>query len=1686
MKKFTRSLLALLLVVAMVLPNLVGIANAAPKPSADVVAEIPSGAQIFFQSEDEAYSFNTATYWDIYQTQLGVPKNTHAVDTTHVNYGLTLASSTDAALVSDTYTASGTYFSKAETVTLTSSDWGKFSADRYIEITGVPLDAGDNDIKIAFTAGADIQTLSIVKDGAVVESLAPTANNVNYKKADNSDNVKSATDTSNGYIDLSDGASYKTQENCLGWMQGQYAVYHFAGTSADGITAGTYTLRLQYAGTETSTNVTVTVNEPVTTGGHLRIDYESAWTYKYSQYSESNTSSTTVFNYTDGTGTAVGWGGNVKQGISGGRSRMILSLKVVNGADLATLDDYMKIYLVDLNGNVQYETTLAQMAQTSFIGNGTQGYTDFQNNFNPGYITYVTPDTYNEDEAVKQIRNAEGMKIVFEAPEGQMDISGTIEIGYVGLYTGTWDNTNDYDNFMNKANWTSFGPFDYDDAVIHPYTEYNKALNYVVKPFLRRPGATTNQSCTEGAYAGYSKAGAGTGTKVSGSNISNNNWHLWTMSTSDANIVSNEWADKNGTGSFNALEIKYQKNGAHETTASLTRASTDTKNGQWLAITVKGEDLTLDGIQDSETEIGKIKLILNKGSNADNKEERTVSLNQFKTAPADSAPSVDMEQLNKGYQTLYYHIGEADETADDYYLYSVDFDFSDLTANAGNDAHRIYVKEIYLYSPTLVIEKSVSRVIAHATEEVLYTLTVYNESNTVLTNCVVSDTLDTGVTLVAWGQLQGTQNGQTLTWTIPSIGAGDHYSITFTAAMPEDAKNGDMVQNRATVQSGDKTVTSNTVTTTIEGSTTPVTPDKEYVFFAEVGQKTTLNIDDYTEQTVTGTAWTSGGSGNTGNVTSSGWNSAASSTKNVSGFTFRPGWNKVIVDPTGTNSDVDHNMVSVTLKTVDGTSVGSTTASSSNCVAWSTWANNVEWSNANNADNYYAQINTYLASRGDDTTGFILLPKGKNSNAYFDTSNGNNVIGDVNNEPVVFMVYVSNITGAVSGTVDYTFASTSNISADITVEYQTDSVSNTPVYLGTADAVSACSATRVRTVERASDTSLYYTPATTGTDSFNVPMASGNYVKVTVYNFDVADHLYVLDYGLPVELTSAGTIAYSGVNESLLNAATAKVGTNVGAAFVGVKNEAFKSGDVAETADYQLSGTNAANGKNGGLSAAYTAGSDALTVTYTPTRFMDSADTLYYGVQVSEDGATSLSAKNATPVMQGKITVIPATSVYYEDNFASSGTGANGDNGIIYSSFTKVYSNETVKNNEGSENDTTSANRTQSNSLNLNYGYDDAYATDDQFSGETATELQGGAYALFEFWGTGFDIISHTATDTGTVHVYVYSGDEVVINGTKLKTNPQNTTLQGNPKPVASMSVNTYYENNGTEGLYQIPVISKTDLTYGKYVVKIAVSTNTNRAVEIDGIRIYNPAGFKIAGEGEEKTPYDLYTDSTNSVPNETDLEYQEIRALVLGTSAEWKHTVKEDADEDGKDEIVVEYEVDNNYKASLLDCKADTGEYTLQNGLTIVEYFTEAYNPSGDAATSTSNLLDYASSGPNNELYLGEGYAVAFAVQGDNLNQNVLQIGAKAVKGSPTIEYLNSKGEWTTLKTLSTATEMYYELNLIDCYTCNSQRVVVLRVAADSANDDVVSLTKVKIPETLEIVAPSDKIVVTVANADA
>lgn len=260
----------------------------------------------------------------------------------------------------------------------------------------------------------------------------------------------------------------------------------------------------------------------------------------------------------------------------------------------------------------------------------------------------------------------------------------------------------------------------------------------------------------------------------------------------------------------------------------------------------------------------------------------------------------------------------------------------------------------------------------------------------------------------------------------------------------------------------------------------------------------------------------------------------------------------------------------------------------------------------------------------------------------------------------------------------------------------------------------------------------------------------------------------------------------------------------------------------------------------------------AQTVTYTLYKTLDAKAPI--PVYVSD----------GTNTLMRSVNIIPATSVYYEDSFA---TFTNGTDKASAAQWSIVDNNDS---------DTTdkSANVNQALSAlgdkNI-YGHDTAYETSTKLSMGSAhkvtvnanmvkewTDSSAWPYATFTFKGTGFDVISLTDNTSGTIFVTVTNKATGQIEKRTTVNNYYGYKLDDG-KWVASP--------NDPNCLYQIPVIKIAGLNYAEYEVKIQVAyadfLDEAKAGKysfwLDAIRVYDPMGKDNATYAQDDEGYPQY-----------------------------------------------------------------------------------------------------------------------------------------------------------------------------------------------------------------------------------
>lgn len=368
----------------------------------------------------------------------------------------------------------------------------------------------------------------------------------------------------------------------------------------------------------------------------------------------------------------------------------------------------------------------------------------------------------------------------------------------------------------------------------------------------------------------------------------------------------------------------------------------------------------------------------------------------------------------------------------------------------------------------------------------------------------------------------------------------------------------------------------------------------------------------------------------------------------------------------------------------------------------------------------------------------------------------------------------------------------------------------------------------------------------------------------------------------------------------------------------------------------------------------------------------------------------------------GKLDIIPATSVYYETDFATN-------------AFTTTTTGTAWVKDKVAEADTTSSDNSQDDGTigkNQTYGFDSSYENDAYLSNKTSYYVEGQGYdsnkapktyTEFSFVGTGFEVISRTGAEQGLIKVEVFKDAKMT---------------------EAEKTISVLNKSESNLELYQIPVVSINDLSYGTHYVRISVdasyknetgiasldSLNRGNQFFFDAIRVFDPA----LGNVEAEAAY--------AMDGEANRQLDEIRALLI--NKETFDAINETTD-----------------------------------GMVFIDR----------DQSKTAVVATYKAIGPNNETYLANGQAVAFMISADTIPASV-DIGAKSITGAEATlkaTITNSNGtEIVTTKSIASSTAQNINLltnatktNINTIFGSNNVYVVVT-----NTGDGVLSITDIKV----------------------
>lgn len=430
------------------------------------------------------------------------------------------------------------------------------------------------------------------------------------------------------------------------------------------------------------------------------------------------------------------------------------------------------------------------------------------------------------------------------------------------------------------------------------------------------------------------------------------------------------------------------------------------------------------------------------------------------------------------------------------------------------------------------------------------------------------------------------------------------------------------------------------------------------------------------------------------------------------------------------------------------------------------------------------------------------------------------------------------------------------------------------------------------------------------------------YKEVWLYYDFQNEHVFVVDFGVPVHIMPSDiNVAQSGWSGAKVDGKETSVG-KYGTATVGV-------------------------GKG---------------LTYTATKPMLGVETFTVTLEFT-------GSDNKTTGLTYLIYLVPATTVYYEQNVAtySNGWELQGT-AIAADKYQETQKGRMVGN---------------------NFGYDPYYEANQLGAGGSVmcTNTKG-ADATLTFKGTGMELYLRTqnanntseltetdATNHSYMLVQVYAGDTADAN---------------NLKRMSFVDVNNLFVQHGTDKYgYNTPCWTVDGMAYDTYTVVVRYVKGTTYGLAIDGFRVTNTLN------PDNATTKDFY-----AAVHEDNMQTSEIRNMVLKQAEVYNLA-------------------DNWYKVGneVIDAVYDAEDAArIINGAVLIK---QNYDQNG--GTDVQVTSDLVNIGPKNEIYLNQGEAVVMQLTGSYAS---VQVGMRSLTGDAVTYKING-----TQDTMNSTVDMYYKV---------------------------------------------------------
>lgn len=363
-------------------------------------------------------------------------------------------------------------------------------------------------------------------------------------------------------------------------------------------------------------------------------------------------------------------------------------------------------------------------------------------------------------------------------------------------------------------------------------------------------------------------------------------------------------------------------------------------------------------------------------------------------------------------------------------------------------------------------------------------------------------------------------------------------------------------------------------------------------------------------------------------------------------------------------------------------------------------------------------------------------------------------------------------------------------------------------------------------------------------------------------------------------------------------------------------------------------------------------------LTYTLTKPMQGVETLQ--VTLGKEGE-----KPATHT----IYLVPATTVYYEQNVATYSTGWNTLGTIAPDKYQETQKGRTA---------------------GCNFGYD-PYYKENQLgaNGSVIYTTTPGESAQLTFKGTGMELYLRTQNANNTTKPSDEAAQDVTDHSYMLVQVYAGDTAEANSlKRMSFVDVNNLFVESKNGYGYNTPCWTVDGMDYGTYTVVVRYVKGTTYGLAIDGFRVTNTLN-----------PSDATTNGFYADVGEANMQTAEIRNMVLA-----KADVPALADN--------WYKVGNDVIDAVFDDK------DVISGAAIIA-------SNGTVNTNVTVDKDLVNIGPKNEIYLEPGQAVVMQFTKTYAS---VQVGMRSLTGAAVTYQINSE----TAKTMNSTVDMYYPVKLV------------------------------------------------------